>query len=320
MEPNEKIPFAKRMTALLRNKRFLLVAAICIVAAIAITALIVFLPRGERTVATDPRKTPKPTQPALVGSIANEVIKPFELVPEDVQDNGVGTGAGYRIILSDYAYTPEELSEKIAITPETEFEIEKKSENNFILRPLTSLQPNKVYSFAFADENQGITYSWAFQTRNEFFVTSTLPRHQATFVPVNSGIEISFSQKELNDLSGYFEISPKVSGRFEIHKNTIVFVPDQPLEYDTIYTVTVKRGFSEPVSGMTLAEDRVFSFQTEPKPSAYEEYSCVYLSFARSIYNFYSPEVPLISVYTVLDENEPVNFSLYRYASEEEFK
>jgi|GEM_PF-5130854 len=103
MEPNEKIPFAKRMTALLRNKRFLLVAAICIVAAIAITALIVFLPRGERTVATDPRKTPKPTQPALVGSIANEVIKPFELVPEDVQDNGVGTGAGYRLILSDYA-------------------------------------------------------------------------------------------------------------------------------------------------------------------------------------------------------------------------
>jgi len=84
--------------------------------------------------------------------------------------------------------------------------------------------------------------------------------------------------------------------------------------------VTVKRGFSEPVSGMTLAEDRVFSFQTEPKPSAYEEYSCVYLSFARSIYNFYSHEVPLISVYTDLDENEPVNFSLYRYASEEEFK
>ncbi len=247
-----------------------------------------------------------------------DIEKPFELIPEDMDETGIGTDSRYRILLGRYDYSAEELRTKLTISPGTDFSIEKQSGKNYLLTP-RSVRPNQVYSIQFNDPKQGVSYSWAFQTRKSFFVTRTLPRDQATHVPVNTGIEITFSHKVETPPAKYFDIQPKTEGRFEIHKNIVVFVPIKPLQVDTIYTVTIKKGFRYKEGGLELAEDTVFSFQTEPESPLTND-NGPYLRFARAVYNLYPYEIPLISIYTDIDASTPVDFSLYKYDSEEAFQ
>lgn len=317
---------------LLKNKKILMITAICLVA-LAIAAAGFFLwpgigngggmaiasyePTAGPTVLEEVETEAKPVSQTRIGL---EVKKPFELIPEDSDETGTATDSGYRILLDQIDYTVEELTNNISISPKTGFTIKKKAENEFLLTPL-SLRPNQVYSVHFADETEGMSYSWAFQTRNEFFVTSTLPRDQATYVPENTGIEITFSQPVENDLSSHFEINPKVHGRFETHKNTVVFVPTVPLTYDTVYTITIQKGFAFRKEGLALQKDTVFAFQTMPEPENEKDgESDESFNFARNVYNFYDYEIPLISVYTNLTSTSEVEFNLYRYLDEKDFQ
>ena len=288
------------------------------------TASVTVEPVTTEPITTEPVTTePVTTEPAITGTAtvpSFETEKPFELVAEKRDEAGTATDSGYRILLAKYEYTAEQLTNKISIVPETKFTIEKKSDGDYMLKPSGLLSPNKVYSFQFSDEDKGISYSWAFQTRAEFFVTSTLPRNEATYVPVNTGIEVTFSEKVESDLSRYFEISPNTPGRFEIHKNTVVYVPDTPLSYDTVYTVTVKKGFSQKADGLSLKENTVFSFQTQPEPTEKGRNNDKYIEFVRDIYNLYPNELQFISVYSNIDQNEEVELSIYQYSNEQEFK
>ncbi|NLO38689.1 MAG: hypothetical protein GX115_04335 [Ruminiclostridium sp.] len=314
-----------------KNKKVLMIAIVAVVV-LAAAAGIYFLRPGDKNLAvgqTDISPTPGAEIPTNlktvkvrerpVETIGLEMKKPFDLVPEDSDETGISTDSGYRILLGSYDYTAQELTNKITITPQTAFTVKQGSSGEFLLQP-SVLRPNQIYSISFSDAEEGISYSWAFQTRKEFFVVRTLPRDQATYVPVDTGIEIYFSQNVQNDLSSWFEITPAASGRFEIHKGTVAFVPDNPLAYDTIYTVKVKKGYA--ANAMELKEDTIFSFQTEPAYSGSGDsgYSCEYFEYCRRVYNFYPYEQPLLSVYTNIERTQPVEFSLYRYGSEEDFK
>lgn len=332
MNPEEKIPSPKG-SFLKRNKTVLTIAAIAVIALAAIAGVLLLRPgSADKGILAQTDLTPTPGQeiPSNLKTIkvkeeptetvGFELKKPFDLVPEDSDETGTATDGGYRILLGSYDYTAQELTNKITISPQTAFTINQTSSGEFLLQP-SFLKPNQIYSISFSDADEGISYSWAFQTRKEFFVVRTLPRDKATYVPVNSGIEVTFSQKAENALSSWFEISPYVSGRFEIHKDTVVFVADKPFEYDTIYTITVKKGYPQKTGGMELKEDTIFSFQTEPAPLKSDTgYSCDSFEFARRVYNFYPYEQPLLSVYTNIESTAQVEFSLYKYDNEENFK
>ena len=122
----------------------------------------------------------------------------------------------------------DQLAEKTTIIPETRFKISRRADRQFYLEPETSLTPDKIYSFTFNDDERAVSYSWAFQSRREFIITSMLPRHQATHVPVETGIEITFSLDDIGDPADYFKITPATKGRFEIHDRTVVFVRTNP--------------------------------------------------------------------------------------------
>jgi hypothetical protein len=248
--------------------------------------------------------------------------KPFEIVAEKSEETGTAINSSYRILFEKNEYTAEQLASMISIIPETKFTIKKISNNEYLLKPAGLLDLNRLYSFLFYDEEKGIYYSWAFQTHDEFFVISTYPKNKNTYAKVDTGIEITFSGKVYNDLSSYFEINPKISGRFEINKNTVVFTPNTPLSYDTIYTVTVKKEFSQYSGGLSLKEDTVFSFQTGPEHEEKNiDHNKKYIEFAREIYNFYPNELPLISVRTNnITKNDEIEICLYRYSNEHEFK
>ena len=320
---------------LLKHKKTLILALTVVLVLGAAAAAFLLWPKTDGnkipvTSQVDITPTSKPGIPANLktlkvreepaAKVGFELIKPFELVPEVSDETGTATDSGYRILLDSYDYTAQQLSGMITITPQTAFVINQSAKGEFILQP-TPLQPNQLYSISFSDPDKGLSYSWAFQTRREFFVTKTLPRDKATYVPVNAGIEVTFSQKVESDLSAFFEISPHVPGRFEIFKDTVVFIPAKLLEHDTIYTVTVKKGFAAKEGGMALKEDVTFAFQTDPKSLGEGTgYSCESFEFARRIYNFYPYEEPLLSVYTNIEQDVEVEFELYRYSREEEFK
>ena len=92
-------------------------------------------------------------------------------------------------------------------------------------------------------------------------VVATVPNDQRTFVPLNTGIEVTFNNDDVVDPQANFSITPAVQGRFEQHKRTLVFVPSA-LEPLTLYTVTVKAGLTVKGSDAKLEQPVTFQFET----------------------------------------------------------
>src|SRR5437899_1018848 len=97
--------------------------------------------------------------------------------------------------------------------------------------------------------------------RTGLSVVGTLPADGSTDVPVSTGVEITFSGSDLGNPQSYFSIEPSDSGRFERHKNTLVFIPAQ-LQPATTYRVSVSKGFGVRWIGPGLADDFGISFTT----------------------------------------------------------
>lgn len=119
------------------------------------------------------------------------------------------------------------------------FTITPAAEGRFILKPTEPLEQNKIY-FIDVKTQAGNTVSFAFQTKRDFTVLGSLPENMSSYVPVDTGIELYFSYPDVENISKYFEISPKVNGRFETNGYTTVFIPKE-LKAGTVYTVTVKK-------------------------------------------------------------------------------
>ena len=89
--------------------------------------------------------------------------------------------------------------------------------------------------------------------KDTFKVQSVLPDDQTVSVPVNTGIEITFSDR-VSDIDSLFSVSPDVKGRFEKHGKTVVFVPEKELSYKTVYTVTLKAGVKNAAKNAATTE------------------------------------------------------------------
>ena len=153
----------------------------------------------------------------------------------------------------------------VSVTPELPMAVTKVSATEFHLKPAqTAFAPNTLYRVTVGDP-QNPAASFAFQTVSELAIKNILPGAGSTGVPVNTGIEVTFTDSVKNtDFSEYITLTPAVSGRFILYPNgkTVAFVPEDGLEYDSVYTVTVKEGL-ESISGKPLAQGRAAVFRTE---------------------------------------------------------
>ena len=188
----------------------------------------------------------------------------FTLVPTLYGKSGVDVGSTFILTAPDTMQL-DALASALSIDGQPMPDIAHKGGKEFIITPVVALSPNALYLFRLArDGKDDIT--WAFQTAKKFMITSSFPRNQATNVPKNSGIEITFSDEGYTPIAEYFNISPTVEGRFEYHKNTAVFVP-KALDYKTVYTVTIQAGIKLNGSNDVLTEDYQFAFETEAEPA-----------------------------------------------------
>ncbi|MBQ7667767.1 MAG: Ig-like domain-containing protein [Clostridia bacterium] len=182
----------------------------------------------------------------------------FTVVAENDTNAGIDVGTGF-YISSNEDYPVDELEKVIKISPTVDFDITKKGSGNYYLKPKVALADNTVYNiYTESEEEPGL--SWAFQTKADFKVTSTLPADERTGVPINTGIEMYFS-KVPTDMSGFFTISPKVNGKFEIIGKKVCFIPSESLTYSTKYEITISPNYKA-IDGTELGKDYIYSFTT----------------------------------------------------------
>lgn len=174
------------------------------------------------------------------------------------------------IVKSKTALTRDALLPHLHLLPETPFDLKQVSDYEFRVTPHGTLKEKQVYNIkidaAYNDENNVAVerdFSFAFQVKNQFKLLSSIPGTQQTGVPLNTGIELTFSSENFSDSQKYISIEPKVDGKWEVHGRTLVFVP-KALKASTVYTVTVNK--SLPVKGTEpLSQDLVVQFETAPK-------------------------------------------------------
>lgn len=183
---------------------------------------------------------------------------------------GIEKDTGF-ILTSTKGISVDDVKQVLKVTPETDLAYTQKSANEIEFVATKPLTANKVYQFSVPTTEQKL--SWAFQVKGEFGITGTLPDTKQTGVPLDTGIEMTFSHENFKNFEQFISVSPKVEGRFEKHKKVLVFVPKK-LEPKTIYTVTVKKGLPLDGSPITLQEDKVISFETASsetrEPSIFE--------------------------------------------------
>ena len=199
---------------------------------------------------------------------------PAPLAGATVKPEGGGDAAnlstGSSFTLTAAGATDEDTVKKfVSISPAVEFNVEKKSDTEFKITPAGELEPGSVYSINIGEQGKPAALRFAFQTEQVFMLKSTLPANLAVGVPVNTGIELRFTEPvNGKNIDGLIKIEPAVD--FEIKPypdgKTIVLIPQNYLAENTVYTVTVG-GELASSSGKTLGSDVEFKFRTETKSS-----------------------------------------------------
>ncbi len=233
----------------------------------------------------------------------------------DADSLGVSLTSAFKLV---FTRTPDEkeLEKSLSIKPKQKFKLTKVSAKEYSMEFEKPLQSDSVYNFILSDNNTGEKHSWAFQTKKAFNVVRTLPRNQGVQVPLASGIEITFSHENAQNIEKFFEISPAVKGRFEWHGKTVVFVPEG-LEESTIYTVTIKKGIAVEGSADPLKEDYTFSFQTVLPET---QTNRTYFEFSNTFYSFNPQTAPAFEIYSQNDMTDSeVPLEIYSYPDANSF-
>lgn len=249
----------------------------------------------------------------------------FEVEAASIDSTGIDSNTTFMIKSKDAIADLDSLADNVRFSPDVDYEITKIDDHNFKVIPKTPLETRQVYRLAidskYVDEDgieQKRDYSWAFQVKDEFKVYGTLPRNQATNVPTNTGIELNFSHENVVNYEENFSVEPKVNGRFELHKRTLVFVPEK-LDPGVIYKITMKKGVGVDGSNTVLAEDYSFSFETSPTNEQREHIPSSSFGFNVEFNEFPDTMEPALSVHTYNVNQTEFPVRLYAFKSVDDF-
>jgi uncharacterized protein YfaS (alpha-2-macroglobulin family) len=263
------------------------------------------------------------------GKISELIISPAyaqdNFTAEATISDSLGIGADTAFIIKSKDVIDEQtLRTSIVLEPAADFDLAKIDEHTYRLTPKQTLEGKKVYDLKIASayvDGNGATverdYSWAFQVKDIFKVLNSIPGNQTTAVPLNTGIEITFSNENFLNYEKAFKIEPAVEGHFEIHKRTLVFVP-KALVAGTVYKVTIDKDLLQVKdSDSKLAQNYVIQFETDPAGKKRDEYS--EFSFQNNFNEIYSERQPALGVnmYNISQDKFPVE--VYAFKSAEDF-
>ncbi|OGY78797.1 MAG: hypothetical protein A3B74_03350 [Candidatus Kerfeldbacteria bacterium RIFCSPHIGHO2_02_FULL_42_14] len=250
-------------------------------------------------------------------STLKEEISEFELVPQIADAAGITPHTAFTL-KSKTDLHETDIQKHLQFEPQIDYKIRKVSSGSsvFEITPVSALEENRVYSLTIAEGPIAArNYSWAYQVKAPFQVIASLPRDKANGVPTNTGIEITFNRENLINPEQSFEISPSVPGNFEIHRNILIFAPQQELNPKTVYTIKIKAGVKTQGSADTISEDIEIQFETGGKYNSQQPY----FNFGKTFWEF-KPDTEI--AFAVHSSNLPTNtipLTVYRFGNMQEF-
>ena len=255
-----------------------------------------------------------------IGIQQNIANASFEMRPSNQDSTGIEASTKFTLTSSE-DLDASLVEANLKTTPETDLNVLKIGEGEYEVTSAKPLNPNTVYTFTIVSQNENgpEEFSWAYQVKDEFKITGTLPGDKTTGVPTNSGIEINFSHEQfsVDTARDYIDISPEVKGTFEKHQKTLVFVPSEPLAQGTIYTVTVKEGLPLTGSDKTLKEEKTFQFETSQTSKLDSAFH-----FTKNYYEVGTNQPVALKGYINMDlEEETIaaQTNIYKFAGQKEY-
>jgi hypothetical protein len=221
---------------------------------------------------------------------------------------------GFRLASVD-ATPASELAARLTVEPKFVFAIAPEAgDRAALITPSEPLRPGTVYRFDLHGAAGQPLDSWAFQARQPLRVVGTLPDDQATDVPLDTGIEVTFDQDGVTDAGSHFSVKPATPGRFEQHDRTLAFVPDHTLTPATIYTVTVSPGVSVKSTGEASDKATTFRFETA---AGSEPSSAVTFQFQDQVLESATGDRPIVGLWWFSEEKvapKTLRVDVYRLA------
>ncbi|MCJ7510393.1 MAG: Ig-like domain-containing protein [Dehalococcoidia bacterium] len=287
------------------------------------------------TVIEPPAAAPSEDWQSLTLSPVNDC---FRLAATSSDAAGVALDSSF-VLEAQEPVDSASLASRLQVEPELKFEIAAIGDSEasaqpgalaaasarYRIQPEGPLAEDTVYRFTLLNEAGGLPIStWAFQTERPLRVVQTLPADQSTHVPLNVGIELTFSHDGVTGVEENFRITPSVEGRFEIHKRVAVFVP-QELQPETLYTVTLSTGVGIAGTDQTLAEEFTFQFETgSEERTGQTPGEQPTLQFTRRVWESATAEAPALSFFAGWGEPNATTpatlpFSVYHFADVDAF-
>ena len=194
----------------------------------------------------------------------------IEVTPLEASGRTVGDKPSFRVVTKSPGDIGP-LAEYTYLVPETKLAFSKLSDTEFRVDTLETLPSGSNIKFCVGNKNRP-EISFAFETGERFGVSSTIPANKAMDVPVNTGIEIVFSEKLAGktDVSRFVGVSPSFEYTAKLYPDgkTLLILPSSELDKRCEYTVFIKKGLTS-VFGDVSEEDVSFSFITSGS-SSYE--------------------------------------------------
>lgn len=245
----------------------------------------------------------------------------FEMSAESADAAGVAVDASFELV-SSVELAADDVGRLLSVEPAVPLQVTEADAGSFRVVPEAPLAEGTVYRFALRDAPGGAKLAgWAFQTRAPLRVVQTLPEDQSSAVPLDTGVEITFSHDGVTGAEEAFSIEPEVAGRFETHGRTIVFVPEA-LAPETLYTVRLAPAVT--VADADLALDEPFAMQFETGVEERDTTAASIgpaLRFSRAIWEQPTADAPVLSLFSTTgapDAAETVPVTVYRYADIED--
>lgn len=189
----------------------------------------------------------------------------------------------------------------------------------FTVKPRKPLPQGTLLELTLLDKPKGSPVrSWAFETQSPLRVVETLPGDRSTDVPLDIGIELTFSHDGVTGATERITISPATQGRFETHKRAVVFVP-KSLEPRTLYTVTLAPGATVAGSGERIDEPVTFRFETGGRDRG-DRIEGPAMQFTRNVWESATADPPILALYRLADAApSTMAVTAYRFAGVDEF-
>jgi hypothetical protein len=201
-----------------------------------------------------------------------------------------------------------ELAGRLRANPTVDLTVEPGATPDVVtVRPAEQLAGNVRYRFELLGPDGSLAASWLFRTAGPLNAVTLVPADNATGVPVNTGIEVTFDQDSPIDFEAHFSIEPKVEGRFEAHGRTWAFVPAAPLAAATVFAVTVTHGVGIQGSDQVLESDVQFDFETAPPGGPSGEPT---VQFLQPVAETRPGDAPAFEVQVATRDNAPIPATL----------